>query len=117
MPSSTSRHASFDRWLLAALFTGIIGAPVVWLAALQTGYTLAYQACDERSTSWVSVPTFAAVALTTVIAAASWAAHQRARRDRVPMPLLGEVAVGVAVLMVIVLIASAIAPVMLYPCD
>ena len=117
MRSSISRHASFSRGLLALLFTGIVGAPILWLTALQTGYTLAYQACDERSTRWVGVPTFAALAIIALIAAVSWRAHRRAQRDRLPMPLLGELAVGLAALMVIVMIASALAPVMLQPCD
>jgi hypothetical protein len=103
--------------LLALLFTGIVGAPVVWLAALQAGYTLAYQACDARSTSWVSVPTFATLGVVALIAAACWVGYRRAQRDRLPMPFLGELAVGLAALMVIVMIASAIAPIMLQPCD
>ena len=117
MPSSTSRHASFNHGLLAVLFLGIVGAPVLWLSALQTGYTLAYQACDERSTSWVGVPTFAVLGVIAVIAIVSWLAHRRAQGDRKPMPLLGEMAIGLASLMVIVMIASALAPVMLQPCD
>ena len=117
MESSTSRHASFNRALLAVLFTGIVGAPLLWLTALQTGYTLSYQACDERSTSWVSVPTFASVAVVAGITVACWLAHRRAVSDRLPVPLLGDLAIGIAALMVIVLVASAIAPVMLLPCD
>ncbi len=117
MDSSTSRHASFNKRLLALLFTGIVGAPVLWLAALQAGYTLAYQACDERSTSWVGVPTFTVAGLIAVIAIACSTGHRRAANDRMPMPFLGELAVGLAGLMVIVMIASALAPVMLQPCD
>jgi hypothetical protein len=117
MRSSTSHHASFDRRLLALLFTGIVGAPLLWLAALQTGYTLAYHACDARTTSWVGVPTFIMLGIVTTVAVTSWFAHRRAQRDRVPLPLLGEVAVGVGALMVIVMVASALAPVMLRPCD
>lgn len=117
MRSSTSPHASFSRGLLALLFTGIAGAPILWLMALQTGYTLAYQACDARSTRWVGVPTFAALGIVAGVALTCWFAHRRARRERLPMPLLGEMAVGIAVLMVIVMVASALAPVMLRPCD
>jgi hypothetical protein len=99
------------------VFAGIIGAPVLWLAALQTGYTLSYQACDARSTSWVAVPTFSALAIVAGVAIVCAMAQQRARRDRRPLPLLGAIALGLAVLMTIVLIASALAPVMLHPCD
>lgn len=117
MPSSTSRHASFNPWLLALLFAGIAGAPVLWLTALQTGYVLAYQACDTRSKSWVTVPTFAAIALLAGLSLVAWLAHRRAASDRLPLPALGWVSVGIAVLMVIVMIASAIAPVVLQACD
>lgn len=117
MDSSTSRHASFDRGLLAVLFVGIAGAPLLWLAALQTGYTLAYQACDERSTSWVIVPTFATLAIVAIIALISLRAARRARRDRLPMPLMGWLALGMSSLMLIALIASSIAPVILHACD
>ena len=117
MPSSTSRHASFSKGLLALLFTGIVGAPIMWLTALQTGYTLAYQACDERSTSWVGAPTFTITGVVAIIAIASWLGHRRAASDRLPLPLLGELALGIAVLMVIVMIASSLAPLMLQACD
>src|SRR5689334_9181810 len=112
MASSTSRHVSYSRGRLALLFTGIVGAPILWLAALQAGYTLSYQACDERSTRWVSVPTFAAFALAAAIAAVCAIVQRRAAADQLPMPLLAGLAVGVAVLMVVVLAASAIAPLM-----
>ena len=117
MRSSTSRHASFNRGLLALLFTGIVGAPILWLTALQTGYTLAYQACDARSTSWVGVPAFAALGVVAGVALTCWFAQRRAERERLPVPLLGAMAVGIAVLMVIVMAASVLAPVMLRPCD
>lgn len=117
MHSSTSRHASYNKGLLALLFTGIAGAPIIWLAALQTGYTLSYQACDERNTSWVGVPTFTTVGIVAIITVACWLGHRRAASDRLPMPFLGQLAVGLAALMVIVMIASSLAPVMLYPCD
>lgn len=117
MRSSTSHHASFDRGLLALLFTGIVGAPLVWLTAMQAGYVLAYQACDERSTTWVVVPTLVSLAIVIVIAVACLRAHRRAREQRLPMPLLGWMSAAVAALMTIVMIASSIAPIMLNPCD
>jgi hypothetical protein len=117
MPSSTSRHASFDRWLLAVLYAGIIGTPLLWLMALQTGYVLAYQACDARSTLWVTAPTFGALALIAVLALIAARGRRRAEGGRLPLPLLGVLAVGMSVMMVIVMAASAIAPVVLHPCD
>ena len=117
MASSTSRHASFSPWLLVALFTGIVGAPLLWLTAMQAGYVLAYQACDERSTNWVSIPTLIALATAVLVALVAFTGYRQARRDRLPMPFMGWLAVGISVLMIIVMAASSIAPMMLYPCD
>jgi hypothetical protein len=117
MSSSTSRHGSFDPGLLTILFAGIVGAPLLWLTALQSGYVLAYQACDDRSTSWVIVPTFAFVVIVGVVAALSARGHRRAEGARTPMPFLGWVAVGTAGLMLVVMVATAITPLFMHPCD
>jgi hypothetical protein len=117
MPSSTSRHASFDRWLLAMLYAGIVGTPLLWLTALQTGYVLAYQACDARSTAWVIAPTFAAIIILVVLSLIAFRAHRRADGARLPLPLLGALAIGMSALMTVVMAASAIAPLVLGPCD
>ena len=117
MPSSTSHHGSFDRGLLVLLFVGIVGAPLVWLTSIQAGYVLAYQACDQRSTAWVVVPTIASLGIVIGIAAACASAHRRAREQRLPMPLLGWMGAAIASLMIIVMIASSIAPIMLHSCD
>ena len=117
MPSSTSDHVSLNTRVLAVLLIGVLGAPVVWLTMLQTGYVLAYQACDSRSNSWVLIPAFAALALAIGLAAISARANSHARRERRPLPFVGRLAVGMSALMVIVLAASAIAPIILHPCD
>ena len=99
------------------LFAGIVGAPLLWLIAEQTGYVLAYQACDARSNSWVVVPTVALLVTVAAAAFVSFRGHRTARADRLPLPFMGGLAIGVAALMVIVMVASAIAPLMLQPCD
>jgi hypothetical protein len=117
MASSTSPHASFDRRLLLVLFAGIVGAPLLWLSALQAGYILAYQACDDRSTSWVIVPTFGAAAILVAVMLVALRGHRNARTGRLPLPLMGWLAVGISILMIVVMAASAIAPLVLHPCD
>lgn len=117
MSSSTSHRGSFDRGLLIVLFAGIAGAPLVWLASLQTGYVLAYQACDARSRAWVSIPTFGFLAVLLLLSLWVARGHRRARGDRLPLPLLGWIGVGMSVLMTIVVAASSIATVVLQPCD
>ena len=117
MRSSTSDHASLNTRLLGVLLIGLLGAPLVWLTMLQTGYVLAYQACDDRSNSWVLIPALSALALAIALAAISARATFRANRERIPLPFVGHLAIGMSALMVIVLAASAIAPILLRPCD
>ena len=99
------------------LFAGIIAAPLLWLTAEETGYALAYQACDARSASWVIVPTVGALAVLVILAIVTMRGHQTAKTDRRPLPFLGRLGIGLGVLMIIVMAASAIAPLMLHPCD
>lgn len=117
MPSSTLRRGSLNTRLLGVLLVGLIGTPVVWLTALQTGYVLAYQSCDDRARSWVVVPTVGAIVIAAIIAVVSLRGQRQADGERIPLPFVGRLALGMAGLMVIVLIASAIAPVILHPCD
>jgi hypothetical protein len=98
-------------------FAGIAGAPLVWLTALQSGYVLAYQACDDQSRAWVTVPTVVLLAVTAATLILTVVAKRRARQSLEPRPLLASLGLGIASLMVIVMIASTIAPVMLQPCD
>ena len=117
MPSSTSHRASFDRGLLGWLFVGIAGAPLLWLLTMQTGYVLAYQACDDQSTTWVLVPTIGALVLMIGIVWLSVRSYRRAVLNRLPLPLLGQVAVAMSVLITLVLAASAIPSLILHACD
>jgi hypothetical protein len=98
-------------------FTGLIGAPLIWLTTLQAGYVLAYQACDSQSRYWVTVPTAIALAATAGTLLISFFASRRARKLLEPQPLLAYLGLGLAAMMVIVLAASLIAPLLLRPCD
>jgi len=117
MPSSISRLASFDRPLLLLSFLGIAGAPLLWLVTMQTGYVLAYQACDDRSKSWVIVPTVGMLAVVTGIALLSARTYRRAAAERHPLPLLGRISLAMALLITLLLAASAIGPLILHACD
>jgi hypothetical protein len=117
MASSTSRPGSFDRTLRRLAFAGLIGAPFIWLTALQTGYVMAYQACDSQSRYWVIVPTAAALLAAAATLAIAHYGQRRSSDALRPQPLLAYLGVGVAALMVIVIAASLIAPLMLRPCD
>jgi hypothetical protein len=117
MDSSTSRPDFFERRLRLMAFSGLIGAPLIWLTAVQTGYVLAYQACDDESRSWVVVPTVVAIAAAAATFVVSLYAKRRAMKTLEPQPLLAKLGLGLAALMVIVLIASLVAPLMLRPCD
>ena len=98
-------------------FAGLVGAPMIWLTALQTGYVLAYQACDSQSRYWVTVPTAIALAATAGTLLITFVGKRRAAGSLAPQPLLAYLGFGLAAMMVIVLVASLIAPLMLRPCD
>lgn len=117
MASSTSRPGSSERTIRVLAFTGLIGAPLLWLTALQTGYVLAYQACDSQSRYWVSIPTALALAATAGTLLIAFRGQRRAREAQPPQPMLARLGAGLAALMVIVLAASLIAPLVLRPCD
>ena len=113
----TSRPDSCERSVRVMAFSGLVGAPLIWLTALQIGYVLAYQACDDQSRSWVAVPTAIATAAAAATLIVSLTATRRAQKAHEPQPLLAKIGVGLAAMMVIVLIASLAAPLMLQPCD
>ena len=96
---------------------GLIGAPLIWLMALQAGYILAYQACDSQSRYWVTVPTAIALGATAITFLIACAGRRRARQALDPQPFLTTIGAGLAAVMVLVMIASAIAPLVLRPCD
>lgn len=98
-------------------FAGLIGAPLIWLMAVQAGYVLAYQACDSQSRYWVTVPTALAIAAAAGTLLIAFTAQRRASKSLEPQPLLAALGLGLAGLMVLVLIASMIAPLILGPCD
>jgi hypothetical protein len=97
-------------------FTGIVGAPLIWLTALQTGYVLAYQACDSQSRWWVAVPTAGFFAVTVLALAAAYTGRRRARDSSRPHTLIADIGLGVAAFMVLVMAAS-LMPLILRPCD
>jgi hypothetical protein len=117
MASSTSRRGSSERKLRLMAFAGLIGAPFIWLTALQTGYVLAYQACDSQSRSWVTVPTAVFLGATAMTLLIAFSGRRRAKYSLAPQPFLAIIGVGLAAMMVLVMIASLIAPLMLRPCD
>lgn len=98
-------------------YAGLIGAPLIWLAALQTGYVLAYQACDSASRYWVTVPTAIALAAAAATLAVAFHGTRRAKASPEPQPFLAYIGFGMAAMIVLVMIASLIGPLVLRPCD
>jgi len=118
MESSIWRRDSSSRYRLAvACLAVVVGAPLLWLAALQIGYIGAYPACGNRNLAWVQVPTSVAIVLSAVMALRAWQLRRRARGTTSTDDLLSLCALAIAALIVIVLIASAIGPTVLNPCD
>jgi uncharacterized membrane protein len=116
MRSSTSRHGSSDRRLVALVFGVLLGTPLLVLALLQTNYVLAYQACADRSNAWLNVPSVIALLGCAGAIAAGWIGRRRSHTRR-PLDFLSTVAVLTAVMSLILIVALAIPPLILHPCD
>ena len=117
MPSSTSRLA-FSDWRLIALLTGIaIASPVAVLVLQQIDYILSYQACAERSNMWVVTPTLVGGIAVGGLVAAAWLGHRRSSGDGPPRTFLSVVALLMAVLSLLIVLAFALGPLVLDPCD
>ena len=93
----------------------LIGAPVVWLLLLQTNYVLTYAACAARSSRWLHAASAVAVVAAAALAALAWL------RRRGPGggtdSFLADVALLITLLFAIVVIATAVPPLALHPCD
>ena len=77
MPSSTLHRASHERARLAALWTGLLAGPIVWLTLLEVNYVLSYVACEAKTRWFLHLAT--AVAILLVAGAGLWS--WRARID------------------------------------
>jgi hypothetical protein len=71
MASSTSRHAWHEPWRNAALWTGLLAGPIVFLTLLEAVYVMSYVSCETRHTWFLHVAVLTAAIL---VAAAAWTA-------------------------------------------
>ena len=117
MASSTSPHAFSDRRLTALVIGVLVAAPLLVLLLLQANYVLAYQACADRSNIWLNVPSVAALLASVIVVALAWAGSVRATDARAPLPTLAMIALLLAVLSLLLVIALALPPLVLHPCD
>lgn len=91
MPSSTSRPVSHERWRLAALWSGLLTGPIVWLALLEVNYVLAYVACEAHSTWFMHLAVVVALLLVGSAGYAAWtASYGDIMADEPPTPPLSD---------------------------
>lgn len=137
MPSSILPRASSNRRRGALLWAGVIAAPVLWLALLQTNYVLAYPTCAARSNTWLYISSGVALGLMVLLALGVrhiWRTdppEQRAGAGRIgeQRDAVGEdasaaarhfvtvVAVFTTGLCLLLVIGTALPPFILRPCD
>jgi hypothetical protein len=72
MASSTSRPAWHEPRRTAALWTGILAGPIVWLALLELNYTLSYVSCEIRQEWFLHVAVLAAMAFVGMAGYTAW---------------------------------------------
>jgi hypothetical protein len=119
------------------LTTLVLAGPLLWLTLLQVNYVLAYPTCAERSNAWIYFASAIATVVTLSVlyaARSSWHKEppelrageaslfeQREPDGRDPATasrfFLALFAVLMAVLFMIVVIGTAVPPVILHPCD
>jgi len=72
MDSSTSRHAWHEPRRAAALWTGLLAGPIVWLALLEAIYVMSYVSCETRQKWFLHVAVAASVAIVAGAAGLAW---------------------------------------------
>ena len=72
MPSSISPPAWHNPVRNAALWTGILTGPIVWLTMLEGNYLLTYVACESGHKWYMHVVVLAAIALVGTAGYLSW---------------------------------------------
>jgi hypothetical protein len=137
MQSSISPRASSNRRRGFVLWSAVIGPAVVWLMLLQTNYVLAYPTCAARSNAWLHLASAVGLALVLTLVATAQVVWRmdRARLDGGPEDadeqrdppganpsiasrrFLSLVAVFMSVLFLVLVIGTALPPLVLHPCD
>src|SRR5687767_3690129 len=107
MRSSTSPHVFSDRRLRIISIGALFAAPLLVLNLLQTNYVLAYQACADRSHTWLIVPSAVAIALSLAVVGIAWTAWVGGTRAKRPLDFLGASSLLLALLMLIIIVAMA----------
>jgi hypothetical protein len=110
---------------LTALWIGLLGGPIAWLLYLQVSYTLAPSACIAGNKNVLAIATIIALIATLAITFVSWRAWHASGANSVTdeggvlgrsrfMALSG---LGISVLSVLLVVASAIPIIVLGACD
>jgi hypothetical protein len=116
MDSSTSRLVFSNRGRLVLLFALIVGAPLVWLTLVETGYVLAYQACADPSQTSVQVAEAVALATIAAMTLVAWGRYRPSQTRPQPIGFLGGAALLLTLLMLIVVVASGVGPLIFHSC-
>jgi len=128
MPLSTSDHAGFKSELAAterplrdfALWLGILGPPMLWLAQFQTIYMLVFPACGQDRNVVIIVASLLFGGVIAICGFIGWsnrvpvaASPPRVKRTRHFMAVLSILSMSI---FLIVLIAQLIGALMIPPC-
>jgi hypothetical protein len=81
MRSSTLRRASHDPWRVAALTTGVLAGPLVWLTLLEVNYAMTYVACEQRHDWMLHLASLVALALVALAGFGAWRARTTGPTD------------------------------------
>ena len=124
----------------ALILSGLIVAgPLLWLTLLQTNYVLAYPTCEDRSNGWIYISSAIAVALVAgalLATRAMWrkepfelrsseasvSEQREAEGDHVPVSAAARfflviLSLLMCALFLVVVLGTALPPLVLRPCD
>ena len=118
MPSSISSPAWADArrsgLRLAALWSGLLTGPLVWLALLELNYVLSYLSCATRHVWFLHAPVAAALLLVSASGLWAWRTGGASPHDRERwMARAGAV---MSVFFLLVILSFEVPIVMLRPC-
>jgi hypothetical protein len=128
MPSSTSRPGWHDRARTAALWTGLLAGPLVWLALLQVNYVLSYVSCETRQNWFLHAATGVAIVLVSAAGYVAWRYGPPEDREELSPPVTRTTAemrarwmatggVALSLWFILVIVATEIPVLLLRPCQ
>ena len=87
MGSSTSRPAWHEPARIAALWTGLLAGPLVWLTLLEVNYVMSYVSCETREKWFLHLAVAVAALLVAAAGYVAWRSGPPSAGDATTPPV------------------------------